>query len=288
MKNTGTEGTHTKAHTCKMTIPAPPHSPHRGDTNYIAHGHETERNCIDFLGIKVDNIDAVSLIGRMVEFASGNIQRTVMYVNAACMLIAEKNPQYRQVLNSADIVYPDGIGIVLGARIFGYRLPGRSTAADFITDLCRACAKADISIFFLGAKDGIAAQAAQKLMNHIPRLRIVGTHHGYFSTGETENIISMINRSGAKMVIVGFGAPAQELWIREYGERLNARCLWGVGGLFDFVSGKTPRGPKWLIDNGFEWLCRLFVEPRRLWKRYIPGNINFLYTILKYRLFHGN
>ncbi len=251
----------------------------------IHHEHcpESQRDCIDFLGVKVDRIDTTSIVDRMVKFASGKLQRTVMYVNAACMLIAEKDPLYRQALNSADLVYADGVGVVLGARIFGHHLPGRSTAADFITDLCRACAEAGISLFLLGAKEGIAAKAAERLLTQVPGLHIVGTHHGYFREDETDDIISMINRSGAEMLIVGFGAPAQEFWIKKNRHRLEPRCLWGVGGLFDFVSGNTPRGPKWLLDHGFEWLCRLSVEPRRLWRRYIPGNALFLYTVIKHR-----
>ncbi len=259
--------------------------PIKKDIQHLAHGPEPQRDCIDFLGIKVDRIDTTTLIDRLVEFATGAVQRTAMYVNAACMLIAEKDPRYRQVLNSADIVYADGVGVVLGARMFGYRLPGRSTAADFIADLCTACAEANISLFFLGAKEGIAAKAAERLLAQVPGLHIAGTHHGYFKEEETDNIISMINRSGAEMLLIGFGAPAQEFWIRDNGKRLKPRCLWGVGGLFDFVSGNTPRGPQWLLDHGFEWLCRLLIEPRRLWRRYIPGNVLFLCTVIKHRLF---
>ena len=238
---------------------------------------------IAFLGVKVAPVNTEQLLEHITAFASGTEQRTVMYVNAACMLIADKNPEYRDALNSADLVYADGTGVVLGARLWGHRLPGRSTAADFMPELCRRCAERGIRLFFLGAKPGVAQKAAACLTEKIPDLKIAGTHHGYFNSNETENIISMINSSGADLLVVGFGAPVQEFWIRDNAPGLKPRCIWGVGGLFDFVSGRTARGPQWLLDHGFEWLCRLAVEPRRLWKRYIPGNIMFIFLTLKRR-----
>ena len=248
----------------------------------------SQRNCIDFLGVKVDAVSTPELLERITTYAAGPKQATVMYVNAACMLIAEKDQQYRETLNQADLVYADGTGVVLGARLWGHRLPGRSTAADFIPELCRRCADRGISLFFLGARPGVADEAARRLSDKIPGLKIAGTHHGYFKKHETEDIISLINSSKANLLVVGFGAPQQEFWIRDNASRLTPRCIWGVGGLFDFVSGRTARGPKLLLDHGFEWLCRLAVEPRRLWKRYIPGNIRFIILTLKHRYLHGN
>lgn len=247
-----------------------------------------QRRSINFLGVRVDAVDTEELLESITTYASGKEQRTVMYVNAACMLIADKNPEYRDTLNNADLVYADGTGVILGAKLWGHRLPGRSTAADFMPELCRKCAEKRISLFFLGAKPGVAQKAAERLTEKIPDLKIVGTYHGYFNKNETENIVSMINSSGADLLVVGFGAPCQEFWIRDNAAKLKTHCIWGVGGLFDFVSGRTARGPQWLLDHGFEWLCRLAVEPRRLWKRYIPGNIMFILLTLKYRYLDGN
>ncbi len=245
----------------------------------------SRRDCIDFLGVCVDKVDTSALVDAITSFALGQEQKTVMYVNADCMLLSQKNIEYRDALNRAGLVYADGIGVVLGARLWGHHLPGRSTAADFIYDVCRKCAVEEVPIFLLGAAEGVAKEAAKRLVQLVPGLEIAGTHHGYFSAHESDRIIDMINSSGAKLLVVGFGAPKQELWMLEHASRLAPRCLWGVGGLFDFVSGRTARGPQWLLDNGFEWLCRLVVEPRRLWKRYIPGNILFVLTVLRHRLF---
>ena len=259
-----------------------PHPPSLTEKN--AHQPDS-RQTIQLLGVKIDPLDTETLCLRVLDFARGREQRQVMYVNADCMLIAHDTPRYRATLNQADLVYADGFGVVLGARLFGIRLPGRSTAADFFPDFCKQAAAQGLRIYFLGGREGVARAAARHLKQDIPELQIVGTHHGYFSPREEDQIIADINRARPDLVIIGFGAPRQEYWMREVGPRLQARVLWGVGGLFDFLSGNTRRGPRWLLDHGFEWFCRLLVEPRRLWRRYLIGNGRYLLLLLYYRLF---
>ncbi len=245
----------------------------------------TTRDTVDFMGVKVDNLDTRQLLERILCYASGSRQRLVMYVNADCMLIARKNRDYKKLLNSADILYPDGIGVVLGARFLGLGMAARSTAADFMPDFCSHFAERGYKIFLLGAREGVASKAALRLLEKVPNLKIAGTHHGYFTQDETEKVISLINNSGAHILLVGLGAPYQEFWITRNRDLLSPRILWGVGGLFDFLSGSTPRGPQWLLDNGFEWLCRLMAEPRRLWRRYLIGNMVFIAMVFFQRFF---
>ncbi len=246
-------------------------------------GNNHGRTTVPLLGVGIDVLDTEGLCRRIVEFAGCGSTRSVMYVNADCMLIALKNEEYRQVLNNADLVYADGVGVVYGAKLWGHTLPGRSTAADFMPDFCQSFAESGLRVFFLGAKPGVARAAADQLMKDIPGLMIVGTHHGYFTAGETEQVIAEVNAAQPDVVVIGFGAPAQELWIRDHAGQLNVSVLWGVGGLFDFLSGQTPRGPQWLLDHGFEWLCRLTAEPKRLWRRYLLGNTKFVLTLLWHR-----
>ena len=244
---------------------------------------QRKRKTINLMGIGIDVLDTEGLRRKVVDFAGRQEAHTVMYVNADCMLIAQKNKPYQQVLNRCDLVYADGIGVVLGARLWGNRLPGRSTAADFFPDFCKTFADLGFRLYFLGGKPGVAQAAAERLVANIPGLMIVGTQHGYFKESETARIINEINGTGADIVIIGLGAPKQELWIRDHAEGLGASVLWGVGGLFDFLSGQTPRGPRWLLDCGFEWLCRLMAEPGRLWRRYLMGNTKFVVLLLWHR-----
>ena len=245
------------------------------------------RATVELLGVEIDVLDTGGLLERAAWFATGSDTRLAMYVNADCMLLARDDKSYRQALCSADLVYADGVGVVYGARLFGHHLPGRSTGADFMPDFCRICARRGLRLYFLGAEPGVAQLAAEKLGRDIPGLRIVGSHHGYFTRTEEPEIVRMINAADPDILIVGMGAPRQELWMCRWKAQLACSLVWGVGGLFDFLSGRTRRGPQWLLDHGFEWLCRLFVEPGRLWRRYLLGNTRFVFLLFRERFRSG-
>ena len=243
-----------------------------------------ERRAITLLGVGVDLLDTNGLCDRVMNFALGGKTRKIMYVNTDCMLLSLKDKGYRKILNNADLVYADGIGVVWGARLWGHRLPGRSTGADFIPNFCKVFASHGLRLYLLGGKEGVAKEAAVRLTKKVPSLRVVGTQNGYFMPGDNRRIIENIRAVSPHILLVGFGAPFQERWIEENGESLQIPVIWGVGGLFDFLSGSTKRGPKLLLDNGFEWLCRLVVEPGRLWRRYLIGNTKFALYLIWHKL----
>ncbi len=140
----------------------------------------------------------------------------------------------------------------------------------------------------MGAKPGVTAKAATKLKERHPNLQIVGTHHGYFDkipdSAENEAIIAQINAVKPNILILGFGMPLQEKWLLENWDKIDANIALTGGAVFDYISGELQRGPKWMTDNGFEWLARLLIEPKRLWRRYLLGNPLFLYRVLKQRI----
>ncbi len=242
-----------------------------------------ERKTVNLLGVAIDAVDTKELCHRVIEFTGQESTRTIMYVNTDCMLIAQEDDDYRKILNRSDLVYADGIGVVYGVKLWGQYLPGRSTAADFMPVFCRLFAEKGLRLYLLGAPDGVAEKAAAKLHQEIPELLISGTHHGFFSPDQNDEIIARINAASPDIVLVGMGAPYQEVWISENADKIHSAVIWGVGGLFDFLSGRTPRGSKWLVDHGFEWLCRLTVEPKRLWQRYLIGNTKFIASLLWHR-----
>lgn len=244
-----------------------------------------DRKVINFLGVNIDPVDTSELLDWLVAFAYENQTNKVMYANADCIMVAQKDQEYRQILNKAHLVYADGIGIVWGAKIFGHHIKSRSTGADFMPWFCQKFADNGFKIFLLGAKPGVAELSAQKLMQGCPQLQIAGTHHGFFEKADNDNVIRYINAAAPDILLVGMGAPYQEKWVELNAAHLDVPLLWTVGGLFDFISGKTKRGPQLLLDNGFEWLCRLCVEPRRLWKRYLIGNGLFAWKVMKSRFF---
>ena len=241
----------------------------------------SKRDFISLLGIKIDRLDLEGLMNRIKEFLLSGQKFNVMYANIHCMNTALNDFEYRRIINSADLVYCDGAGVVAGSRILGFNLPQRMTGADWIYNLCELCSKGDYSIYLLGGEHGIAEQARDKLISKFPNLKITGTHHGYFEQNYNRHLIERINFTLPDILLVGMGTPKQEKWINRNFNKINVPVVWSVGALFDFVAGKVPRGPRWMVDNGFEWLFRLTVEPKRLWSRYILGNPRFFLRILK-------
>lgn len=247
----------------------------------------SERDFITLLGIKIDRLDLEGLLKRAEEFLNSGQRFKVMYVNIHCINTAFKDLKYKKVINSADLVYCDGAGVVMGSRILGLNLFQRMTGADWIYNLCEVCSSKGYSIYLLGAEPTIAEKARDKLISQFPKLKIAGTFHGYFEENYNDHLIEKINSAKPDILLVGMGSPKQEKWINENFGKLNANIVWGVGALMDFVTGKVSRAPEWMLDNGLEWLHRLIVEPRRLWRRYVLGNPIFFFRILKEKL-RGN
>ena len=243
------------------------------------------RSRVDVLGVGVDPIDLRQVLSTVGEFIRSGEKKTVCYANVHCVNIARRDREFREILNGADLVYCDGFGVVLGARIMGMHLPGRMTGADWIYDLCSFCQDAGYSIYLLGSRPGVAGKAAGRLRELYPSLEIPGSHHGYLSDQrEVEATIREVNGCRPDILLVGMGSPLQEKFVRRHRDRFDVPVCWTVGALFDYVAGVVPRAPRWMLDHGLEWLFRLLYEPRRMWSRYLVGNTVFLMRVLGARL----
>src|SRR3972149_1639832 len=239
-----------------------------------------EREIVNILGVKIDVIDLKGLLQRLEIFINSGGKFRIMYFNINSANIAKNDDEYKEILNSADLVYCDGFGIAIGAKLLGNPPLFRMTGADWIYDLCSFCGEKYFSLYFLGGEPGVSKKAKEKLLKYYPNLKISGTFHGYFNEEEAYRVLEEINFNSPDILLVGMGTPKQEKWINRNFDRINVPVIWSVGALFDFVSGKIPRGPRWMVGNGFEWFFRLVVEPRRLWRRYILGNPIFFFRIL--------
>ncbi|MCC7277183.1 MAG: WecB/TagA/CpsF family glycosyltransferase [Chromatiaceae bacterium] len=231
---------------------------------------------LNFFGIPVINTTMAEAVGWIIDQAAAGERRTLAFVNPDCLNIAWHNETYKQFLLGADRVLPDGIGIHLGCRMLGTALRENVNGTDLFPRLCEAASQAGLSIYLLGARPGIAEAAANKMHERYPGLLIAGARDGYFSPEEEAGVVAEINASGAAILLVAFGVPRQELWIERWRTDLQPRVCLGVGGLFDFYSGRISRAPVWLREIGFEWVWRLLQEPKRMWRRYIIGNPLFL------------
>ncbi len=236
-------------------------------------------------GVRVDALTLPLLMTHVTDALDHSHQLVVMYANAHAINLAASDTALQQAMNAANLVICDGRGMQWGARLLGIHLPARLTPPDWIEQLTAECAKRKASLYLLGAQPGVAEAAMQALKQQCqPQVLAVTTHHGFFEAHGPENqvIVDQINDSGAAVLLVGMGMPRQEAWVHANVHRLtHIKVIISVGALFDYVSGRIPRGPRWMTDNGLEWLARLIIEPRRLWRRYLIGNPLFLLRILK-------
>ena len=206
-------------------------------------------------------------------------------MNAHVLNQSFSNPELRRALQSSDLVYCDGYGVRLAAKLIGLPVPHRMTGADWIWGVAALCQESGRSLYLLGSDPGASSEAAAALRRWYPRLKVAGTHHGYFELGSphSERVVEHIAEHRPDVLLVGMGTPQQELWVDRYFDRIEAPVVWTVGALFDYVSGRVPRAPHWIADNGLEWIFRLAIEPRRMWRRYLLGNPAFLWRVLRER-----
>jgi len=240
----------------------------------------TERPPIELFGVRVDAALLTDVLGFVTECIVSGSRTTILYVNVHCLNLARGDSRYREILNRAQVVYCDGTGVRLAAWLTGQKLPERMTGADWIWDLASLCVVHDYSLYLLGGEEGLADAAAAALLQRHPRLRIAGCGTGY---GLDPGVPRGINAVRPDIVLVGLGSPRQERWIKAHRDQIDAPVVWAVGALFGFVSGRIPRGPRWMTEHGFEWLCRLWVEPRKLWRRYLIGNPQFFWSVFRER-----
>jgi N-acetylglucosaminyldiphosphoundecaprenol N-acetyl-beta-D-mannosaminyltransferase len=235
--------------------------------------------------IDVEVAPPADLLRRILGFADDGQPHRVTYVNAHVLNQSFSSPALRHALQASDLVYCDGYGVRLAARLIGRPVPYRMSGADWIWGVASLCQASGRSLYLLGSDPGASSDAAAALRRWYPRLKVLGTHHGYFEAGSphSDRVLEHISEHRPDILLVGMGTPQQELWVDRHFDRIEAGVVWTVGALFDYLAGRTPRAPHWLSDNGLEWIFRLAVEPRRMWRRYLLGNPAFLYRVWQER-----
>lgn len=212
----------------------------------------------------------------------------VVTPNAQHIVLLESDAVFREAYAQAELVVPDGASLVLASRWLGTKLRERITGVDLLQRICRQATKLGLSVFLLGGRPGSALLAAQELRRRFPRLHIAGTccpPYGFENDPrELHGIVETIRISRPDLVFVGLGAPKQERWMHEHGRHSGAPVLIGVGGSFEMVARVVSRAPRLLQRLGCEWLYRLLLEPRRLWKRYLLSNCKFLSIVVRQAL----
>ena len=228
-------------------------------------------------GLGIDNYSMKEAVKWIVTSKPENYCKLVFFANTHSVNLSLHNSELKSDINAADRVFADGSGMRIASNHIGETLKDNVNGTDLLPHLCKLSAKKGKSLFFLGAQEGVAAQAAKNLKKSHSGLTIAGTQHGYFNSNQTQEIIDKINQSGADILLVAMGSPIQERWLTQHRHKLHCQCALAVGGLFDFYSGLIPRAPQALRELGMEWVWRLIQEPSKKFHRYVIGNPEFLF-----------
>ncbi|MEO1287128.1 MAG: WecB/TagA/CpsF family glycosyltransferase [Chloroflexota bacterium] len=237
------------------------------DFPYDARRERDFKDTVHVLGLPVDSISYrqwMNLIDYWVK--ETNRPHMVCTINPEFVMMAQHDSIFKSILKRADLCVPDGAGLLWAGRVLKTPIKERVTGSDGVPRIAEEASARGWKLFFLGASEGIAEEAAHILTEQNPTLKIVGTYAGSPAPEEEADIVERVNRSGADILLVAYGAPKQEKWIARNIPRLNVKMAMGVGGTFDFIVGKVPRAPQWMQDYHLEWLYRLYKEPWRIWR----------------------
>lgn len=218
---------------------------------------------VNVLGVTIDTYSMAETVEKIRQAVEGHAQMRVVTANPEMIYASNYDQRLKKLINSADIVTADGIGVVWAARKLGNPVKERVTGIDLIQALFPAANKGKWRIFFLGGKPGVAEKAGEKVHKEYPGIRL-DVMHGYFTAGEEPSILERIERFHPDVLLVGMGAPLQEYWLAQH--PLLGTVGMGVGGSFDALAGTVIRAPKRIQELHVEWLYRLWKEPKR-WKR---------------------
>ncbi|TAK35286.1 MAG: glycosyltransferase [Chloroflexota bacterium] len=238
------------------------------------------------LGVRVDDVTYGEALEFSRRFIRSGKPHLLVTVNTEFVVSAQKDARFRDVINTAALSVPDGGGLLLAGRIFGFPLREQVRGTDLADRLAELCALEGHRLFLLGAAEGVAAEAGRRLSTKYPGLQVAGTYGGSPDPGRDAEMVARVRQAGrVDVLLVAYGAPAQELWIARNLERLGTPVAMGVGGVFDYFSGRVPRAPKWMRDLGLEWLYRLVRQPWR-WRRQLAlprFALTVLWSVLRRR-----
>jgi len=236
------------------------------------------------LGVRISRLNLASACRKVADFISAREKVYICVAPVSTVVSCQEDPAYHKVINSADMVTPDGMPLVWIARSRGYQEVKRTYGPDLMPLVCREGVERKWRHFFYGADEETNRCMVAALQQRFPGIIVAGRYAPPFrelTEAEAADAVGRINDSAADIVWVGLGSPKQDFWIARNRDKLNSPVLIGIGAAFDFLAGTKPQAPRWVRAAGLEWLFRLSCEPGRLWRRYLIGNTKFLFLLLK-------
>ncbi len=219
---------------------------------------------VNILGVNIDKVSVESASDRIMEYIeNGDKRRCVFTPNSEIIMAAYRDSEFCKILNSADILTADGIGVVYASRILKNPIESRAAGYDTACSVLSKGAKKSIGVYLFGAKPGVADKAAEVICERYKGIRVVGTADGYFNDNKEKEIIADINLVKPDLLFVCLGAPKQEKWIHKHKDELDFGVCMGIGGSLDVFAGTAKRAPDFYCKHGLEWFYRLVKEPKR-------------------------
>jgi N-acetylglucosaminyldiphosphoundecaprenol N-acetyl-beta-D-mannosaminyltransferase len=241
----------------------------------------SEAASVSILGIRVDDVTPEEAIARIDELLRDGGSHQVVTVNPEFVVAAQEDAGFAGVLAAADLAVPDGIGLILASWWLGRRLRARVTGVDLAWRLAALAAQRGYRVYLLGAAPGVAQRAADRLAATCPGMHIAGAYAGSPAAAEEDDLVARIRSAKPHILLVAYGAPAQDKWIARNQARLAIPVAIGVGGTLDYIAGAVPWAPAWMRRLGLEWLYRLIRQPRR-WKRIWNAGPRFLWLLFRH------
>ncbi len=240
---------------------------------------------VDLFGIPVATVNMSQALDRVHQAIETHQPLQIGVVNAAKVVNMGKNPELKEAVLSSDVIFADGAAIVLAAKVLGHPLPERVTGIDLMFGMFERGKDLGYRVYCLGATEEVSKQVEENIARDYPGLILAGRHHGYYGEDEEQAIAEDVRDSKADILLVAMTSAKKEKFLAKWMDFMNVSVCHGVGGSFDVYSGKVERAPEMWQKYGLEWLYRVKQEPGRLWKRYLFTNIEFLWLLLKERLF---
>jgi N-acetylglucosaminyldiphosphoundecaprenol N-acetyl-beta-D-mannosaminyltransferase len=217
------------------------------------------------------------------DWCSGpRVTHTVITLNAALLCMMRRDEELRTACRGGDLIVADGVPVVWVSKLAGVPLPGRVAGVDLTVKLLAEGASRGLSVYFLGARPAVIRSLVEYCGRSHPGLNVVGYRDGYFKPSDHEDIVAEITRLAPDMLFVGMPSPFKEAWCQRHREKLGVPVIVGVGGTFDVLTGYVRRAPRWLQSIGMEWWWRLAMEPRKMWRRYLSTNTDFLWQAARF------
>lgn len=240
----------------------------------------------EILGVSFDALSKSAAKEKALQFFKEDKPHTIFTPNPEMVMYARKDKELMRILNSADMVIPDGIGIVYASKLNKVKIKERVAGYDLVQSLFETMKSTSLTVYFLGGAPGVAEQAKLAMGKKYEGLKIIGVNDGYFDIKREKIIIDEIRSLKPDLLLVGLGTPRQEKWIDKHKDRLPCKVLIGVGGSFDGFAGAVKRAPELFIKLNLEWLYRLIKQPSRI-KRQIQLPV-FVFTVIKEKILHGD